>query len=239
MSLRAGSGIGRAVCQTLAREGACIIATDRNPEAVRETVGLLTRDAGQSHIALTMDVTSANSVNTSLQSAIEHFSRPPSIVVNNAGITKDNFILKTDERSFQDVIDVNLKGTFLVLQATAKAMSEAGITDGSIINVASIVGKWGNIGQANYSASKAGVEALTKTAAKEFGKLGIRCNAVLPGFIATPMTDTVPENVKAMFLSRVAAGRLGRPEEVAEVITFLASDRSSYVNGASVEVTGG
>lgn len=197
----------------------------------------------------------------------------PTIVVNAAGITRDNFILKLDEQSFDDVIRTNIKvscwsfcvftlqccnfylflsffffpvsyfighqGSFLIMQEFANAIVERNLSNSSIINLGSIIGKVGNIGQVNYAASKAGVEAMTKTAAKEFGKFGIRANCILPGFIDTPMTETVPQKVRDIMMMQCPLRRFGRPEEVAEVISFLASDRSSYINGASIEVTGG
>lgn len=132
-----------------------------------------------------------------------------------------------------------VQGTFLVIQNCAGAMVEKNLTNGSIINLGSIVGKTGNMGQANYTASKAGVEAMTKTASKEFGKFGIRVNCILPGLIETPMTDTVPQKFKEIMKMQCPLRRFGHPDEVAEVISFLASDKSSYVNGASIEVTGG
>lgn len=235
----AGSGIGRAVCQVLAREGAKVIATDQNGIAAQETQGLISGIGCNDHISLSVDVSMGESVNMAFSDAIQHYGKPPSVIVNSAGITRDNFLLKMSEEWFQKVLDVNLKGTFLVVQAATKAMIDANISGGSIVNIASIVGKHGNIGQCNYTASKAGVEAFTKTAAKEFGKFGIRCNAVVPGFIKSPMTDAIPEKVIQKILPSIAMGRMGRPEEVAEVIAFLASDRSSYVNGASIEVIGG
>lgn len=125
------------------------------------------------------------------------------------------------------------------MQNFANAMIEQNVTNGSIINLGSIVGKTGNIGQVNYTASKAAVEAMTKTASKEFGKFGIRVNCILPGFINTPMTESVPQKVKDIMVMQCALRRFGKPEEIAEVAAFLASDKSSYVNGVSIEVTGG
>lgn len=233
----AGSGIGRATCTMLAKEGAKVIATDKNFKTAEETTASL---EGSGHLALEVDVTSSHSIQDAFEKSLRHFLRPPMIVVNSAGITRDNFLLKLSSLDFDQVININLKGTFLVIQAAASAIIEAGETNGaSIINMASIIGKTGNIGQSNYAASKAGVEALTKTASMEFGKFGIRVNAVLPGIIQSPMTQTIPEKVKEKFLNRIILKRLGMPEEVAEVILFLASDKSSYVNGASIEVTGG
>lgn len=142
------------------------------------------------------------------------------------------------ESDFDLVTSVNLKGTFLVMQNFAKAMIEYKV-NGSIVNLASIVGKTGNIGQANYAPSKAGVEAMTRVASKEFAKFNIRVNAVLPGFIQSPMTDELPQKIKDMVILQCALRRFGKPEEIGEVVSFLASERSSYINGASIEVTGG
>lgn len=231
----AGSGIGRAACHALNRDGATIIAADKNIDGSRETLKSLIGD----NQFVEIDVSSKQSNQNALKQIQSKYKTPPTIIVNAAGITKDNFLLKLDEHSFDDVIQVNLKGTFLVMQEFANAIVEQNLSNGSIITLGSIVGKLGNMGQANYSASKAGVEAMTKTAAKEFGKFGIRCNCILPGFIDTPMTDTVPQKVKDIMVMQCALRRFGKPEEIAEVISFLASDRSSYVNGATIEVTGG
>lgn len=186
-----------------------------------------------------MDVSSGDSIDGVLKQVLEHYKRPPSIVINSAGITRDNFLLKMPESDFEAVIDVNLKGTWLMLQRFGRAMIDHGLPAGSMVNVSSIVARTGNMGQSNYSPSKAGVEAMTKVVAREFGRYNIRVNAVVPGFIQTPMTGTVPQKVKDMIIMQCALRRFGNPEEVAEVIAFLASDKSSYVNGTSVEVTGG
>ncbi|XP_012525841.1 estradiol 17-beta-dehydrogenase 8 [Monomorium pharaonis] len=233
----AGSGIGREVCRVFAREGATVVATDQNIKTAEETVATL---EGAGHAALNVQVTDRNSVETAFKHVLKQFSRPPTIIVNSAGITRDNFLVKLSDNNFDDVINVNLKGTFLVMQTAVKAMMEANATkNSSIINISSIVGKRGNIGQSNYCASKAGVVAMTKSASMEFGQFGIRVNVVLPGFIDTPITATVPDKVKDLFIKNIPLQRLGKPQEVAEVIAFLASDKSSYVNGASIEVTGG
>ncbi|KAG4073637.1 hypothetical protein HA402_000861 [Bradysia odoriphaga] len=232
----AGSGIGRATCNILVREGATIIAVDRNGESAAATIKSLDSN---SHMSLEMDVSSSDSVQAALNEMISKYKKPPSIVVNSAGITKDNFLLKMSEQDFDDVISVNLKGTFLVMKSFAQAMIDHNVGAGSIINLASIVGKTGNIGQSNYASSKAGVESMTRVASKEFGKFNIRVNAILPGFITSPMTDKIPDNIKEKFVQLTAMKRFGQPEEVAEVISFLASDRSSFVNGTSIEVTGG
>ncbi|XP_058791739.1 (3R)-3-hydroxyacyl-CoA dehydrogenase [Phymastichus coffea] len=233
----AGSGIGRAAAALLAREGAKVIAADQNVRAAEDTVSQL---QGLEHISVGIDVKSKESIEEAFNTVKRHFLVPPSLVVNSAGITRDNFLLKLSEEDFNEVLNVNLKGTFLVTQYAAKVMLAAAIGEGgSIVNVASIIGKTGNIGQSNYAASKAGVEALTKSAAMEFGQFGIRVNAVLPGFIETPMTQTVPDKVKQMFIERIPLKRMGKAHEVAEVILFLTSTKSSYINGASIDVTGG
>ncbi|TMS18554.1 Estradiol 17-beta-dehydrogenase 8 [Larimichthys crocea] len=233
-----GSGIGRAVCQRFASEGASVVVADISEESANETLESLTSDLrGQGHMATVVDVSSKESVKKLVTSIQTRFFQPPSVCVNTAGITQDNFLLNMEEDQFDRVIQVNLKGSFLVTQAVAQALVACGAPKGSIITVGSIVGKVGNIGQVNYSASKAGVEGLTRTAAKELSRFGIRCNCVLPGFISTPMTNKVPE--KVINKSLVPLGRMGEPAEVADVCAFLASDDSRYVTGTSVEVTGG
>ncbi|XP_016981130.1 estradiol 17-beta-dehydrogenase 8 [Drosophila rhopaloa] len=232
----AGSGIGRATCRILARDGAQVIAADRNLQAAQETA----RELGSERsAALEVDVSSAQSVQSAVAEALGKFSKAPSIVVNSAGITRDGYLLKMPERDYDDVYGVNLKGTFLVTQAFAKAMIEQKLEQGSIVNLSSIVARMNNVGQANYAATKAGVISFTEVASKEFGKFGIRVNCILPGYIDTPMVAVVPDSVKEQVVQRCPLGRLGQPEEIAEVIAFLASPQSSYVNGAAIEVTGG
>ncbi|XP_034456872.1 estradiol 17-beta-dehydrogenase 8 isoform X2 [Hippoglossus hippoglossus] len=235
-----GSGIGRAVCQRLASEGASVVVADISEETANETLGSLQRGLrGQGHMAAVVDVSSKESVTKLITSIQTRFFQPPSVCVNAAGITQDDFLLNMTEEQFDKVIQVNLKGSFLVTQAVAQALVACGATKGSLVTVGSIVGKVGNIGQANYAASKSGVEGLTRTAAKELSRFGIRCNCVLPGFISTPMTDKVPEKVITKMKSLVPMGRMGEPAEVADVCAFLASDDSRYITGASIEVTGG
>ncbi|XP_053159508.1 (3R)-3-hydroxyacyl-CoA dehydrogenase [Hemicordylus capensis] len=231
-----GSGIGRAICIRLAREGALVAIADCDEAGAAKTLKEL--QAGD-HGALPVDVGCAKSVSDLMTHIQDRFSRPANVCVNCAGITMDEFLLKQTEEAFDAVLRVNLKGTFLVTQAVARALVACGASGGSIINVGSIVGKVGNLGQVNYAASKAGVEALSKTVAKELARYNIRCNTVLPGFIRSPMTDKVPQKVLDKFASMVPLGRLGEPEDVADVCAFLASNESQYITGASVEVTGG
>ncbi|KAG7235025.1 hypothetical protein INR49_003436 [Caranx melampygus] len=191
-----GSGIGRAVCQRFASEGASVVVADISEESANETLGSLQSDLrGQGHMAAVVDVSSRESVTQLVTDVQARFFQPPSVCVNAAGITQDDFLLSMKEEEFDRVVQVNLKGSFLVTQAVAQALVACGAPKGSIITVGSIVGKVGNMGQVNYAASKAGVEGLTRTAAKELSRFGIRCNCVLPGFISTPMTDKVPEKV--------------------------------------------
>ncbi|XP_025264468.1 estradiol 17-beta-dehydrogenase 8-like isoform X2 [Camponotus floridanus] len=234
----AGSGIGREVCRVLAREGANVVAADQNIKAAQETVAYL---EGTEHIALHINVEDRNSVETAFKYVMKQFSKPPTIIVNSAGIAREMFLIKFDESNFDDIINVNLEGTFLVTQTAVKAMIEGNATENSsIINISSILAKHCNfIGHSIYCASKAGVIAMTKCASLEFGQFGIRVNAVLPGFIDTPMTADISDEVREMLIKQIPLQRLGKPEDVAEVILFLASDKSSYINGASIEVSGG
>lgn len=233
----AGSGIGRQICRVLAKQGAKVIATDRSLKSVEETCTSLN---GPEHLALNVEVSNEQSIKDAFKHARNKYGSPPTIIINSAGITRDQFILNLTNEEYDEVIDVNLKGTFYTIKTGVKEMIDAGVNKGgSIVNISSITGKIGNIGQANYAASKAGVIALTQTAALEFGQFEVRVNAVLPGFIETPMVETVPDNVRRMLIKKIPLRRMGKPEEVAEVVTFLASNKSSYVNGASIEVTGG
>uniref|UniRef100_A0A3Q2PCU8 (3R)-3-hydroxyacyl-CoA dehydrogenase n=1 Tax=Fundulus heteroclitus TaxID=8078 RepID=A0A3Q2PCU8_FUNHE len=207
-----GSGIGRAVSQRLASEGASVVVADISEDSANETLEHLQNDLrGQNHMAAAVDVSSKESVKKLVTSIQTRYFQPPSVCVNAAGITQDDFLLNMEEEQFDRVIQVNLKGSFLVTQAVAQALVACGAPKGSIITLGSIVGKVGNLGQANYAASKAGVEGLTRTAAKELSRFGIRCNCVLPGFISTPMTEKVPEKVLVKMKSLVPLGRMGEP----------------------------
>ncbi|XP_011259780.2 estradiol 17-beta-dehydrogenase 8-like [Camponotus floridanus] len=237
----AGGGIGREICRVLSREGATVVAADQNIKTAQETVASL---EGTEHIAIHINVEDRNSVETAFKDVVKQFSKPPTIIVNSAGITRKMFLTKFDDSNFADIINVNLKGTFLVMQTAVKAMIEGNATENSsIINISSILAKHKYVGRSIYSASKAGVIAMTKSASLEFGQFGIRVNAVLPGFLSTPMISHVSDEAGEMVIKNITKNiplqRKGKPEEVAEVIVFLASDRSSYINGASIEVTGG
>ncbi|XP_019882912.1 estradiol 17-beta-dehydrogenase 8 isoform X1 [Camponotus floridanus] len=233
----AGSGIGREVCRVLAREGANVVAADQNITTAQETVAFL---EGTEHIALHINVEDRNSVKTAFKDVVKQYLKPPTIIVNSAGIVRKMFLMKPDDSNFDDVINVNLKGTFLVTQIAVNMLMEGNAnTNSSIINISSIAANGRYVGYSTYNASKAGVIAMTKSASLELGQFGIRVNAVLPGFIDTPMISHISEEAREMHINNIPLQRFGKPEEVAEVIVFLASDRSSYINGASIEVTGG
>ncbi|XP_077299690.1 estradiol 17-beta-dehydrogenase 8-like [Arctopsyche grandis] len=237
----AGSGIGRSTCQILSREGATVIAADKNLAAAEETIKNFTApSAGElDHSFILLDLEETKSINNALEQTMKKYKRPPTLVVNSGGIIRDNFMLQMSEMDFDSVINVNLKGTFLMMQASAKAMVEAKVPQGSIVNISSIIGKMGNLGQTNYAGSKAGVIGMTKSASRELGQYNIRVNAVLPGMIDTAMAANVPEKVKELIAKQTPMKRMGKPEEIGEVIAFLCSEKSSFVTGAAIEVTGG
>lgn len=190
------------------------------------------------HFATPVDVSCSESIQK-LVSKIKEECPIPEILVNCAGITRDTIMLNMTEAMFDDVIKINLKGTYLMTQAISKLMIENKIENGSIVNISSISGKIGNFGQCNYAASKAGVEGFTKTVARELATYNIRCNAVMPGFIDTPMVKSVPEKVIEKIKKEIPLKRLGTPEEIADVCVFLGSNRSSYITGSIIQVSGG
>lgn len=230
----AGGGIGRAAAVRFAQEGATVIVTDRKFDQAAQTAKKL----GGTHLPLELDVTNSDNIKSVIEEAINKYKRPPSITVNCAGITRDAFILKMDENDFDLVLNVNLKGTFLVMKNVVQRMVDYKV-GGAIVNISSVTAKMGNMGQSNYAPSKAAVETITRVAAKEFAKFGIRVNTVIPGFINTPMTATVPDKVKDLVRNQIAMRRFGEPEEVSDTIAFLSSDKSSFITGASIEVSGG
>lgn len=232
---RAGKGIGRSIALALAQEGASIAIADFVSDAA-ESVAQEVRGLGREAVALTGSVSNVEDVDKMVQAAIDKFGKID-ILVNNAGITRDNLLVRMSEQEWDMVLDTNLKGTFVCTKAVAKHMMRA--RAGRIVNVASVMGIIGNAGQANYSASKGGVIALTKTTAKELGSRGISVNAVAPGFIQTVMTEEMPEEAKASISERIPLRRLGTPEDVADVVLFLCSPASSYVTGQVIAIDGG
>ncbi|XP_050035031.1 (3R)-3-hydroxyacyl-CoA dehydrogenase-like isoform X2 [Dermacentor andersoni] len=234
------SGIGKAVCGALAAEGAVVVVADKQLDAAKEVAESLPGDA--KHRAIYVDVGDASSVEQLFRDVRNAFSEPLSVVVNSAGILRKCSLVDCTDETFDDVIRVNLKGTFLVNRAASRDMLQSGIPDGgaAIVNVSSIEAKSGFWSSAVYSASKAGIVALTKSVAQELAGHGIRCNAVLPGWTDTPLAASSDEAVKAQALALMPIKRPAEPREIAEAIKFLCSPTaSSYVNGAALEVTGG
>jgi 3-oxoacyl-[acyl-carrier protein] reductase len=228
-------GIGLATARKFAAEGAIVAIADLKPGPVEAAVQELRR-AGATAEGFAVDVTRRDQVDAMVERLKSRFGRID-VLVNNAGITLDARLQKMTDAQFDTVIAVNLKGTYNCAQAVVDTMVEQG--QGVILNASSVVGIYGNYGQTNYAASKFGVIGFAKTWARELGPKGIRCNAVCPGFIATPILKTIPDKVMAQMTERVPMKRLGRPEEVADVYAYLASDEASYINGAVIEVAGG
>lgn len=232
----AARGIGKAIAVKLASEGANIVIFDVfDADTAVDTLNELAAYGVKANY-YRCDITDSAAVDESVKAAIGVFGKID-ILVNNAGITKDKLMIQMSEAEFDAVINVNLKGTFVMTKALTRHMMRNRY--GRIVNMASVVGLMGNPGQANYSASKAGVVALTKTTAKEFASRGITCNAVAPGFIATGMTAVLSDAAKEAMLSQVPVGRVGTPEDVANAVAFLASEASSYITGEVIKVTGG
>ena len=224
----AAKGLGSAMAQLFAQEGAKVIAVDMAP---------LTYECENVEF-YSLNVTDSQACKALADHAVEKYGKID-ILVNNAGITRDAMTRKMTDEMWDLVIDINLKGVFNLTRYVGPLMEEMG--GGSIINIASVVGEYGNIGQANYAASKAGVIGLTKTWAKEFARKGVpvRCNAIAPGYIMTDMMKTVPEDLLKKFAGLTMLGRLGQPEEIAKAALFLASDDASYVTGHVLSVNGG
>lgn len=230
----AARGIGRETALLFAAEGAKVVICDLLDEG--EEVAEEIRSRGGEAIFYRLDVTDREAVKRMVDAVVERYGRID-ILVNNAGITRDAQFLKMTEEDWDKVIAVNLKGVFNVTQAVAPVMVAQG--KGKVVNAASVVALYGNFGQTNYVASKAGVIGMTKVWARELGRKGINVNAVAPGFIQTEMTAKVPEKVLQMVRERTPLGRLGTPRDVAYAYLFLASDESDYVNGAVLSVDGG
>ncbi|SUP39728.1 3-oxoacyl-[acyl-carrier-protein] reductase [Veillonella criceti] len=232
----ASRGIGRAIAILMAKQGADVIVNYSGSEgAAQETVDAILA-LGRKAIKVKANVGNAEEVAAMVDEAHTAFGRID-ILVNNAGITRDGLLMRMKDSDWDDVMNINLKGVYLVTKAVSKIMMKQ--RSGKIVNMTSVVGVTGNAGQANYSASKAGVIGFTKTCAKELASRGITVNAIAPGFIHTDMTDVLPDKVKEAMVHNIPVGRMAEPEEVAVVATFLASDMASYITGQVINVDGG
>lgn len=231
-----GRGIGRAIAVRLAKGGAKVAISYRsNDEAAAETAKLV-REAGAECETFKGDVASSDDVAALVKGVNEAFGAVE-ILVNNAGTTRDNIMMRMKDAEFDEVIQTNLKGTYLCTRAALRGMVRA--RWGRIVNVSSVVGLLGNAGQANYAASKAGIIGLTKSVAREVANRGITANAVAPGYVETELTGGLSDEIKGRILGQVPVGRFGEPEEIAEVVAFLAGDGAAYVTGQTIAVDGG
>ena len=228
-------GIGQAIAVDLAAKGASIVICDLQKEWLEETADAVQK-IGRKVTCRELDVTNHDAAQSTFQE-IASETGSIDILVNNAGITRDGLLMRMSEADWDAVLAVNLKGTFNCTKAVTRIMMKQ--RSGAIVNIASIIGLMGNAGQANYGASKAGVIAFTKSAAKEFASRNIRVNAVAPGFITSKMTDTLTEDVRDRMLDAIPLKRFGKPENVASVVSFLASDQAEYITGEVVNISGG
>lgn len=232
-------GIGKAIVWELVNKGCQIgvnyLDIDQNKEQAEALVSSI-QEAGGQAMAVSANVADAKEVETMVQEVVKYFGRID-ILVNNAGITKDNLLIRMKEEDWDAVININLKGTFNCCKSVVKLMMKQ--KSGKIVNVASVVGLMGNAGQGNYAASKAGIIGFTKSLARELASRNINVNAIAPGFIATAMTDQLPETAKENLIKQIPLQRLGQPEDVADLVGFLVSDKAAYITGQSIAVDGG
>ena len=226
-------GIGKAIAHELATAGHKVIGTATS-DAGAATIAENLRAAGGAGIRL--DVSDVEAVRESIAAIVSEHGAP-TILVNNAGITRDNLMMRMKDEEWGDVLNTNLNALFTVSKACLRGMTKA--RWGRIINISSVVGSMGNAGQANYAASKAGAEGMSRAMAKELGSRSVTVNCVAPGFIATDMTEVLTEEQKALMLGQIPLGRLGAPEEIAKVVAFLASDAGGYITGETIHVNGG
>lgn len=231
----AGTGIGKAIAIELAKRGCDIAICGRRPEPLAETVAEI-EVLGRKAIYASVDVANSDAVSTFVTEVIAKLGKID-ILVNNAGVTRDNLLMRMSEEEWDSVIDTNLKGAFLFSKAVSRPMMKQ--RTGSIVNISSVVGITGNAGQCNYTASKAGLIALTKSMAKELSSRGIRVNAIAPGFIKSQMTEKLSQELCDALLGNIPAGRLGEPEDIAKAVAFLCSSDASYITGQTLSVNGG
>lgn len=229
-------GIGEAITTELARQGAKVAVNYNRSETHAKALCEKLAAEGMECSMFKADISKLNEAAELIKQVIAAYGKID-ILVNNAGITKDQLILRMSEDDFDAVINVNLKGTWNMIKSAVPLMAKARY--GKIINISSVTGLIGNVGQSNYAASKAGIIGLTKSVAREFAKRNITCNAVAPGFIETKMTDVLPDNIKEYYLSQIPLGRLGKAEDVASLVAFLASENADYITGQVMNVDGG
>ncbi|UTW45822.1 3-oxoacyl-ACP reductase FabG [bacterium SCSIO 12696] len=229
----ASRGIGAAIADELAAKGATVIGTATSEGGAQRIGERLASKGGQ---GMVLNVTDQESVNN-LLAAINEQHGAPTILVNNAGITKDNILMRMKDDEWFDVIDTNLSSIYRLSKASVRGMTKA--RWGRIINITSVIGSMGNVGQSNYAATKAGAAGMARALAKELGSRNITVNSVAPGFIQTDMTDELGEDAKNSLMAMVPLARLGQPEEIAQVVSFLASDAAGYITGETIHVNGG
>lgn len=229
-------GIGRAICVALAKEGTNIVTCYARGSAAAEETVALCKEYGVQAVAIQADVAVKEEVDKLFEEALK-ITGTVEILVNNAGITRDGLLIRMSDDDFNQVIDTNLRGAFYCMRAASKLMMKKRY--GRIVTISSIVGLIGNAGQVNYAASKAGVIGMTKSLAKELGSRNVTANAVAPGFITTDMTDALPETVKEQMAKEIPLARMGKPEDVADAVAFLVSDKASYITGQVLNVDGG
>ena len=232
----ASRGIGKAIALRLAGEGYNLVVNYVNGKDAAEAVAKEAEEIGAKTLVVQADISKAIDVERLFSETISEFGRLD-VLVNNAGITRDNLLIKMSEKEFEDVLETNLKGAFLCTKAAAKPMMKQRI--GRIINITSVVGIVGNAGQSNYAAAKAGLIGFTKSIAKELAKRNITVNAIAPGFIETEMTAVIPEKVRDALLTGIPAGRPGKPEDVANAVAFLAAESTNYITGQVLNIDGG
>jgi len=237
----AGRGIGEGIARKLASEGASVVVADIDETTANETAMSIV-DAGQDAMAVKVNVAERDSVVEMMAAIVEKYGKID-IIVNNAGLTRDSTLAKLTDEMWDLVMSVNLKSMFLVCQEALNVMVEKADPEascnGKIVNISSIVAKVGNFGQTNYCASKAGVVGFTKAVAREYARNKICANSIQPGFIKTPMTDQMPEKVVEKMVAQIPLARMGTPEDIANMVLFLASSLSDYITGTVVEVAGG